>query len=99
MRRLSALPLVTAWLLVAQSSRATASAQQAVAEKCNASLVAPTKDSVRLRVALQIHANREVDLPASFRQDLAEGIREHLVLPTPLGMDAYEVPRDSTRRH
>ena len=95
MRGMRELGVVTAWLLGAQPGVVPALAQEPVPQKCSAVLAAPTRDSVRLRVGLQIHANRDDDLPASFRQDLGEAIRERLVLPTPLGMDAYETTEDS----
>lgn len=95
MRRMLVLGVVAAWLLGAQPGVVPAMAQEPAPQKCSASLAGPTRDSVRLRVGLQIHANQEHDLPEASRQGLAEGIRERLVLPTPLGMDAYEATGDS----
>jgi TonB family protein len=80
-----------------QPLRITARAQAAPPRQCSDVLSAPTRDSVLLRVMLTVHAfDRERDLPSSMQFDFGEAVRAHLVLPRPLGADAYEMSGDTS---
>ena len=50
-----------------------------------------------LRVLLSVHAfDRKQDLPEGLQFDFGDAVRKHLVLPRPLGVDAYESSGDTS---
>lgn len=66
-------------------------------QQCTELLSSPTRDSIRLRVMLTVHAfDRQRDLPLAYQYDFGEALRKRLVLPRPLGADAYEASSDTS---
>ena len=91
---------LTIGLLLASSPMANrAASAQAPVQQCIGKLIAPTRDSLTLRIMLSVSAaDRAHPLPAVLQMDAADAIKKYLRLPAPLELDVYEVSTDTSAR-
>ena len=67
-------------------------AQGAPPDRCAAALAAPTRDTIPLKVLLEVHAyDPRQALPTAYQRNFGNAVRRHLVLDRPIGADLYEM--------
>lgn len=89
---------LTRIVIVLPALAASLAAQSSDRPACDPILKSPTKDSVTLQVFLQAHAfDRSRDIPSWFQGEVAEAVRTYLRVPSPLGIDSYEVEQDTAK--
>ncbi|MDB5071338.1 MAG: hypothetical protein JWM87_2449, partial [Candidatus Eremiobacteraeota bacterium] len=87
---------MAACIAAAYAVSADGQSQPQPAPTCAELLTTPTRDSLWLNVMLSVHAyDRDRDLPAAVQLTFGEAILKRLALPKPLGVDAYEISRDT----